>query len=128
MTDNGLRRTVDMDYEKAIERVTATLAEQGFGVLTEIDVKKTLEKKLAVDFRRYEILGACNPKLAHQALSQNLEVGTLLPCNVVVYEEGDGKSVIWAVDPETILPGDSPDLKKVADEARARLAKAIEEA
>jgi uncharacterized protein (DUF302 family) len=120
-----LRRTVDMPYEKAIERVTETLSEQGFGVLTEIDVKETLKKKLDVDFRKYKILGACNPKLAHRALSESLEVGTLLPCNVIVYEGDDGKAVIWAIDPDAMMPSDAPEMKQVADEARERLSKAV---
>jgi uncharacterized protein (DUF302 family) len=125
---SDLRRTVDMSYDEAIERVTATLAEQGFGVLTEIDVKETLKKKLDVDFRKYKILGACNPKLAHRALSETLEVGTLLPCNVIVYEDDDGKAVIWAIDPDAMMPGDAPELKAIADEARERLSKAVSQA
>lgn len=122
---SGLRRSVDLDQDSAIARVTATLAEQGFGVLTEIDVKTVLKKKIDVDFRPYRILGACNPRFAHRALSENLEVGTLLPCNVVVYQGDDGKTVLWAVDPAKMLPGDSPELTAIADEVRAMLAKAI---
>ncbi len=120
-----LKRTVDASFDEARERVIAALAQEGFGVLTRIDIKDTLEKKIGVDFRRYEILGACNPKLAHRALSANLEVGTLLPCNVVVYEDDDGKAVLWAIDPNAMLPGDAAELREVADEARARLARAI---
>ncbi len=121
-----LKRTLSgASFEEARDRVTAALAEQGFGVLTRIDVKDTLKKKIDVDFRRYEILGACNPRLAHAALSQSLEVGTLLPCNVVVYEDDGGRAVLWAVDPHTMLPGEAPELKRIADEARERLAKAI---
>ncbi|HJL14121.1 MAG TPA: DUF302 domain-containing protein [Sandaracinaceae bacterium LLY-WYZ-13_1] len=122
-----LRRKVDVPYEKALERVTETLSEQGFGVLTEIDVKEVLKKKIDVDFRKYKILGACNPGFAHQALSANLEVGTLLPCNVIVYEDDDGQAVVWAVDPASMLPGDAPALKQVADEVRGRLEKAVQE-
>ncbi|GAB5548058.1 MAG: DUF302 domain-containing protein [Sandaracinaceae bacterium] len=119
-----LKRRVDLGFDEAIEKVTGTLKEQGFGVLTEIAVHDVLKKKIDVDFRRYQILGACNPKLAHRALSAQLEVGTLLPCNVVVYED-DGATVISAVDPEQMLPGDSEELKSLAEEVRAQLAKAV---
>lgn len=120
-----LKRKLDTSFDDARERVTAALAEQGFGILTRIDVKETLKKKIDVDFRRYEILGACNPRLAHAALSHDLQVGTLLPCNVVVYEDDDGGAVIWAVDPHAMIPGDAPEVRRIADEARERLAKAI---
>ena len=119
-----LKRRVDLGFDEAIEKVTGTLKEQGFGVLTEIAVHDVLKKKIDVDFRRYQILGACNPKLAHRALSAQLEVGTLLPCNVVVYED-DGATVISAVDPEQMLPGDSEELKSLAEEVREQLAKAV---
>ncbi|MEQ9077792.1 MAG: DUF302 domain-containing protein [Sandaracinaceae bacterium] len=119
-----LKRRVDLGFDEAIEKVTGTLKEQGFGVLTEIAVHDVLKKKIDVDFRRYQILGACNPKLAHRALSAQLEVGTLLPCNVVVYED-DGATVISAVDPEQMLPGDSEELKSLAAEVREQLAKAV---
>jgi uncharacterized protein (DUF302 family) len=127
--DLALRVRLDAPYEEAMERVTAALKEEGFGVLTEIDVKATLKKKLDAEFRKYAILGACNPPLAHRALSTELEIGLLLPCNVIVYEE-DGGSVVSIVDPISMLGVvDSPALKPVADEARARLervAKALE--
>lgn len=119
-----LKRRVDLGFDEAIEKVTGTLKEQGFGVLTEIAVHDVLKKKIDVDFRRYQILGACNPKLAHRALSAQLEVGTLLPCNVVVYED-DGATVISAVDPEQMLPGDSEELKSLAAEVGEQLAKAV---
>lgn len=119
-----LKRRVELGFDEAIEKVTGTLKEQGFGVLTEIAVHDVLKKKIDVDFRRYQILGACNPKLAHRALSAQLEVGTLLPCNVVVYED-DGATVISAVDPEQMLPGDSEELKSLAAEVREQLAKAV---
>ena len=119
-----LKRRVDLGFDEAIEKVTGTLKEQGFGVLTEIAVHDVLKKKIDVDFRRYQILGACNPKLAHRALSAQLEVGTLLPCNVVVYED-EGATVISAVHPEQMLPGDSEELKSLAAEVREQLAKAV---
>jgi uncharacterized protein (DUF302 family) len=119
--DLALRVRLDVPYEEAIERVTAALKEEGFGVLTEIDVKATMKQKLDADFRKYAILGACNPPLAHKALSTDLEIGLLLPCNVIVYEE-DGGSVVSIVDPISMLGVvDSAELKPVADEAGARL-------
>ena len=94
----GFGRKVSYPYDEAIEKTKAALKTVGFGVLTEIDVKKTMKEKLNADFRRYTILGACNPPLAHKALSTDLEIGLLLPCNVVVYEEGEG-SVVRIMDP-----------------------------
>ena len=124
--NHGLRAKLDMSYEAAVERTTAVLKEEGFGVLTEIDVKATLKKKLGADFRKYVILGACNPPLAHRALSTDLEIGLLLPCNVIVYEE-DGGSVVSIVDPIAMLGVvENPDLGPVAEEARARLQRVIE--
>src|SRR3990172_2815893 len=89
-TDIGMRATLNPPYEQAVQKTTDALKAEGFGVLTQIDVKATLKQKINADFRRYVILGACNPALAHRALSANLNVGLLLPCNVTVYEEGDG--------------------------------------
>jgi uncharacterized protein (DUF302 family) len=124
--DYALRAQLDLPYEEAIEKVTATLKAEGFGVLTEIDVKATLKKKLDADFRRHVILGACNPPLAHKALTTELEIGLLLPCNVIVYEEGEG-SVVSIVDPMSMLgvvEGD--ELDAVAQDARTRLSRVIE--
>jgi uncharacterized protein (DUF302 family) len=121
IADLALRIELDVPYEQAVERVTEALKKEGFGVLTEIDVKATLKKKLEADFRKYVILGACNPPLAHRALSTQLEIGLLLPCNVIVYEE-NGSSVVSIVDPISMLGVvEDPELKPVADEARARL-------
>jgi uncharacterized protein (DUF302 family) len=122
-TNYQFRTHLHLPYDKAIEKVTAALKEEGFGVLTEIDVKATLKKKLDKEFRRYIILGACNPQLAHQALNTELEIGLMLPCNVIVYEyeEGSG-SVVSIVDPIAMLGVvDKPTLDDVAQEARARL-------
>lgn len=125
-TDYAFRTKLNAPYEQAVEQVTAALKDEGFGVLTEIDVKATLKKKLDVDFRRYVILGACNPPLAHQALNTELEIGLLLPCNVVVYEE-NGHSVVSSVDPLSMLGVvENPALQPVADEARARLQRVLE--
>ncbi len=121
----GIETRLDLTYEEAIERVTAALKDEGFGVLTEIDVKGTLKKKLDQDFRRYVILGACNPQLAHRALSADLDIGLLLPCNVIVYEE-DGATVVSAMDPGVMVQvSDNPQLPAIAAEARERLSRAI---
>ena len=125
--DSALRRVIDSDFDDANARVRETLADHGFGVLTEIDVKGTLAKKLDVEFRRYTILGACNPGFAHRALQLDLGIGTLLPCNVVVYEDDAGKTVLHAVDPATLLPADRPELASLAEEVRAEIAAAIAE-
>ncbi len=125
-TKTGLRTHINLPMEQVIEKVTAALKAEGFGVLTEIDMKATLKKKLDVDFRKYVILGACNPALAHQALNTELEIGLLLPCNVIVYEEDDA-SVVSIVDPITMLDVvEKPTLKSVAVEARTRLQRVIE--
>jgi uncharacterized protein (DUF302 family) len=98
-TRYGMRVELPVSYEEAIEQATAALKTEGFGVLTTIDVKQTIKQKLDKDFRKYVILGACNPPIAYQALSTETEVGLLLPCNLVVYETGPGRSVVAAVAP-----------------------------
>ncbi len=125
--DYGMRTRLDVPYEAAVERVTAALKTEGFGVLTTIDVQSTLKQKLDVEFRRYIILGACNPPLAHRALSTELEIGLLLPCNVIVYEDDSGAgSVVSIVDPHAMLgTGINPALAPVADEAAARLRRVL---
>jgi uncharacterized protein (DUF302 family) len=124
MNENQLGIVVRMnvDYETALAQTVAGLKDEGFGVLTEIDVKDTLKKKLGVDHPPYKILGACNPPLAHRALTAAPEVGLLLPCNVTVRELQDGTIEIAIIDP-MIMMGviSNPDLKPIADEARARL-------
>lgn len=123
----GMSRQVSLGYEEAVERITATLQEQGFGILTEIDVKATLKKKLDKDFTKYVILGACNPNLALQALTEEIAIGLLLPCNVTVYEDpSDGKTVVSILDPGMMveLTG-RPEIEPVAKEARSRLEAAL---
>jgi len=124
----GIRTTVPTSYEETIPKVTAALKEGGFGVLTEIDVAATLKAKIDADFTKYVILGACNPKLAHATLQEELEIGLLLPCNVIVYEEPDsGKTVVSAVDPERMLSiVDNPELATRAGEVKAMLQKVID--
>lgn len=122
---SDLKKTLTMSYEQALARVPEALKAEGFGVLTSIDMKDTLKKKLDVDFRRYTILGACNPPLALEALTTSLEVGTLLPCNVIVYEEGTG-SVVQAVDPTRSVGAlEDPRFLQVATSVRGKLQKVI---
>jgi uncharacterized protein (DUF302 family) len=117
----GFTRTVDMPYEAAVRRVTEELKNQGFGVLTTIDVKETLKQKLNIEFTRYVILGACNPPLAHRALDVEMNIGLLLPCNVIVYEKG-GKTVVGAFDPSIMVPlVDKPEMASIAADVKKRL-------
>lgn len=126
-TTYGFGKHVNVPYQEAVERTKAALKTQGFGVLTEIDVKKTMKEKLDAEFQPYVILGACNPPLAHKALTAEPEIGLLLPCNVVVHEDGDGSRVM-VMDPETALGiVRNPALEEVAREAKSRLQKALEE-
>lgn len=121
-TQIGITVQLAADYDTAMTRVTEALKAEGFGVLTEIDVKATLKKKLDVDFRRYAILGACNPPLAHRALTTAPEIGLLLPCNVTVEETADGGTQVSLVDPLAMMGFmNNPELAPVAEEAKARL-------
>ena len=124
----GYTKTLrDVSFEAALERVTAALKEEGFGVLTEIDVKATLKKKLDVDFRNYKILGACNPPLAHKALSGEPLVGLLLPCNVTVFEEDDGTINVSFIKPSEMFKiVDNPQVAPIAKEVDAKLIRAME--
>jgi len=123
----GLIREVNLTYAQAVERVTATLKEQGFGILTEIDVKKTLKAKLDKDFTPYIILGACNPPLAFRSLSAEIDVGLLLPCNVCVYEDpASHKTIVSAVDPQTLVDlTHRQELAPIAAEVRTKLMAAL---
>ena len=124
----GMRAMVPLPYERAVERTKEALGAEGFGVLSEIDVRATLKKKLDVEFRPYVILGACNPPLAHRALTEERDLGLLLPCNVVVYAgEDEGTSVVAAVDPEVSLGRVGNDrLAPVAAEVKERLQRVID--
>lgn len=123
----GLKKTLDMSMDNAEARVREALMAEGFGVLTEIDVKATLKAKLDVDFRPYKILGACNPALAHQALAEETDIGLLLPCNVVVYAGPDeGTSVVSILDPsQQLAVSGRDDIKPLADEVLARMERVL---
>ena len=126
-THYGLRVVVPLAYEVAVERAGAALKAEGFGVLTTIDVQQTLKQKLDREFRKYVILGACNPRLADRALHAELEIGLLLPCNVIVYEVGPGRSAVAAMAPIAALGivGENSELQAVAREADERLRRAL---
>lgn len=125
MSEIGSRVELKTDYETAIARATTALRAEGFGVLTTIDVQATLKQKLNAEFRRYVILGACNPPLAQRALNTDLDVGLLLPCNVIVYEENGG-AVVSIVDPLSMLGViANPALELVAHEAREKLKRVV---
>jgi uncharacterized protein (DUF302 family) len=123
----GMSRTLAVSFEDADAQVRAALKEEGFGVLTEIDVQETLKKKLDVDFRPYRILGACNPPLAHKALSAEEQVGLLLPCNVIVYAgETPGTSVVAVLDPQAQLAvAENEALKSLGEEVRSRMERVL---
>jgi uncharacterized protein (DUF302 family) len=121
-------KRVEGEFDDVIELTTDALADEGFGILCDIDVQQTLKKKLDEEFRKYRILGACNPPLAHQALEAELHLGTLLPCNVVVYETDDGEIGVSAVDPEVMLSVvDNPELDTVAADVRERFERVLNE-
>jgi len=121
-----MQRMLSMSFEKALERVREELSKEGFGVLTEIDVRDTMKKKLDVDFRNYRILGACNPSFAYKALQIEERIGLLLPCNIVVQETRDGKVEAAAIDPAVSMQTTgNPRLLQVAEQVHAKLKKVI---
>jgi uncharacterized protein (DUF302 family) len=126
-TRYGMSTTVELPWEEAVRRTREELAREGFGVLTEIDVAATLKQKLGAGFRPYVILGACNPSLAHRALAAELEIGVLLPCNVVVHAaDQPGRSVVAAMDPAAVLALTAdPEVHAVAGEVRERLERVL---
>jgi len=122
-----IQKTLQSSYDDALSRLPEVLKSEGFGVLTEIDVQATLKAKLGADFRRYKILGACNPPLAHKALTVDLQVGAMLPCNVVVWENDAGKAVVAAIDPMMTFAaqGGPPALQEIAADVRQRLERVV---
>ena len=127
-TKYGFSKTIDLPYAEAVEKTRTALKAEGFGVLTEIDMKAKLKEKLDVDFRNYVILGACNPPLAYKTLQQEINIGLLLPCNVIVYEADEaGKSVVAAIDAKMMLSvaGDNQTLEAVATEVNEKLRRVV---
>jgi len=123
----GMVRTLAVGFDEALARIPDALKAEGFGVLTEIDVQATLKKKLDVGFRRYRILGACNPPFAHRALETRLDAGLMLPCNLAVWEGDDGHAVVAAVDPTRMVAGaPEPALQELAGQVRDKLAKVLD--
>ena len=125
MPEIGIRKNVALDFDEVLARLPEALKAEGFGVLTRIDVKDTLKQKLGVDFKKYQILGACNPKYAFQALSQQPSIGALLPCSIAVWEEAPGQTAVNAVDPMQTIAATDPALAPIATEVRARLARVL---
>jgi uncharacterized protein (DUF302 family) len=122
----GYSKTLDEPYEAAVPKIMEALKKEGFGVITEIDIKETLKKKLGVEFKKYRILGACNPNLAYQALSEETELGLFLPCNVIVYENEKGKTVVTAINAMVALSRiNNPKLEPIAKEVSVRLQRVI---
>ncbi len=120
-------KTLSVPFEDAVLHATEALNKEGFGIITQIDVKETLKKKIGADFRKYRILGACNPAAAYEALKIEDKVGTMLPCNVIVQELGNGKVEIAAIDPVASMQAiDNPALKRAAQTIQAKLRKVIE--
>ena len=125
-TKFGFGKAVDLGFDEAVETVTEELAKEGFGVLTEIDVQATLKEKLGEDMRPYRILGACNPPLAHQAVTAVPEIGLLLPCNVLVREDDEGKVHVSFMDPGSVLGlVDNPDVVPLAEQVKAKLERVL---
>ncbi len=123
----GFSKEIPLDFREAVDKVKAALKQEGFGILSEIDVKTTLKKKLDVDFRKYVILGACNPPLAHKALTEETQIGLLLPCNVIVYENPGGGSTVAVVNAEKMLSVvEKESLQGLAVEVNSKLQRAME--
>lgn len=123
----GFSKVVDLGYEEAIEKVTEELKKEGFGILTEIDVKETLKEKLDVDFKPYKILGACNPPFAYKSLQAEGQIGLMLPCNVIVYVNDDNETIVAAIDPIASMQAVKNDtLGEVAETIQSKLKKVVE--
>jgi uncharacterized protein (DUF302 family) len=121
-----IEKTLNTDFDSAVEKTKEALSQQGFGILSEIDIDEKLKAKLDVDFRKYKILGACNPPNAYKALQQENKIGTMLPCSVIIQDLGNGKTEVAAVDPvASMLAVENDNLTSIAQEIRALLEKAI---
>ncbi len=122
-----IEKTIESDFDNAIELTQKALKEEGFGVISEIDIHKKIKEKVGVDFPEYRILGACNPSLAHKALQKENKIGTMLPCNVIVRDAGNGKIEIAAVDPvASMMAVENDELISIANDVQSRLKKVIE--
>ena len=128
MAERTMRKVLGAPVDAVLARIPDALKAEGFGVLTHIDVSQTLKQKLGVDFRRYHILGACNPELAHRALQEELELGVMLPCNVIVYAMDDGNTAVRAVDPSRTVAtaSENPRLKELAEMVQEKLSRALD--
>jgi uncharacterized protein (DUF302 family) len=125
MAEFRIQKKTQLTFDQALARVPDALKAEGFGILTQIDVQATLKEKIGADFRRYRILGACNPKLAYRALSMELDVGVMMPCNVVVYEGDDGMAVVTAIDPMATIASTHTGLNVIAGEVKFALQRAL---
>ena len=122
MASMGMRRETNLSYDQALAVLPEILKSEGFGILTEIDMRETLKKKIGADIRRYKILGACNPHFAHEALGSDLDIGIMLPCNVAVYEGDDGRAVVTTIDPVRAMAAhESPAIAALAAKVRGKL-------
>ncbi len=126
MAQIGIRKAAKGSFDEVLAKIPDALKKEGFGILTRIDVKTTLKEKIGVDFRRYQILGACNPKYAHEALQYDPAIGALLPCSIAVWEEEGGKVTVNAVDPLQTIAAADPKLRPIAAEVREKLSRALE--
>jgi uncharacterized protein (DUF302 family) len=126
MTSMGMKRQTTLTYDQALAALPEILKSEGFGIITEIDMRETLKRKLGVELRRYKILGACNPHFANEALANDLDIGVMLPCNVAVYEGDDGRAVVSAINPAVAMANhESPALVALAAKVRDRLAQVL---
>lgn len=127
MSAIGMKRELSITFKAALEAVPQALQEEGFGVLTQLDLDQILKEKIGADFRRYRVLGACNPNLAYEALQKDLSIGVMVPCNVVIYEGDDGKATVVAVDPlQTAAASGGPALEAFARGVRDKLRKVLD--
>ena len=125
MAEFRIQKKTSLTFDQALARVQEALKAEGFGILTQIDVQATLKEKIGADFRPYRIFGACNPKLAFRALTSELEVGVMLPCNAIVYQGDDGKAVVTAIDPMATIASTHPGLNVIAGEVKFALQRAL---